>query len=656
MLQTLRDKTSGWIATIIILLLIIPVGFIGMSDYLVQRSDTDAARVSVPPAWWRGAPGWWPASRLWTTESITAQAFSDRFEQARQAARAEQGDAFDAREFESEENRRELLDLMIDETVLRMAAARDGLVVGDALVRDTIAGIPAFQVDGKFNAERYRLALATQGQTPAQFDQLVREGLRTGLLSGAVAESGFVTANELKRLVTVLGERREARMVMVPRPAPSTEPVTDAQAQAWFDANKARYRAPEEVTIEYVEVDGAALQVPALDEAALRGRYESMKSRYQSQEERAASHILVRVPAGADAATVAAAQRKAAGFAAQARAAGADFAAIARASSDDIGSRATGGDLGWIARGAMPAPFEQALYALSVGQVSEPVRTDAGWHVIQLRELKAGAQQTFEEVRDTLAREEQQSARERAFSELAGKLVDAVNRNPSSLAPAARAVGLPLRTLGPLTRQSRDGLAGNPAVLRAAFGEAAIEDRTASSLIEVGPDRSVVLRVTQHAPERPLTLAQARARVDADVRADRVRKAQQARVDALVKRLKAGEAFEAVARAEGLDAPQRVPGVQRGAPLPTPAVGDAVFAAPAPRAGAASAGHALLDDGRAVVFTVDAVQPGRLDALSQDERTQLAEQIASGRAGEEAQALARALRRQMRIEIVDANL
>lgn len=656
MLQTLRDKTSGWIATIIIGLLIIPVGFIGIQDYLVQRSDTDVARVSVPPSWWRTAPAWWPASKLWTTESITVEAFNDRFEQQRQAARSEQGEAFDARAFESADNKRAILDAMIDEAVLRMAAARDGLVVSDALVRDTIASIPAFQVDGAFNAERYRLALSTQGQTPAQFDALVREGLRQSLISSAIGESGFVTATELNRLVTLLGEKRDARLVMLPPAAAADVPVSDAQAKAWYSANAARYRAPESVTIEYIEVDAASLPVPGLDESALRARYEQDKSRYQSQEERAASHILVRVAPDADAAAQAAAQKKAADLAAQARAPGADFAALARTHSDDIGSKATGGDLGWIARGGMPAPFEQALYALKVGEVSAPVRSDAGWHVIQLRQLKAGAQQTFEQVRDTLAREVAQADRERAFSELAGKLVDAVNRTPSSLAPAARSLGLQLLTLGPFTRDAKDGIAANPAVRRAAFAETAVQDGTASSLIELGDGRSVVLRVTGHTPERALTLAQARARVDADVRADLARKALEQRAQALVARLQKGEAFDVVARAEGLDAPQRVPGVQRGMPLPTEAVSNAIFAAKAPAAGASTPGYVLMDDGRAVVFALDAVVPGRVDALSAPERAQLSTQIAAGRAGEEAAALAAALRRQMRIEVVEDNL
>ena len=657
MLQTLRDKTSGWIATVVIGLLIIPIGFIGVQDYLVQRSDTHVARVRVPPAWWDGAPSWWPASATWTQEDVTIEAFRQRFEQARQQARQEQGEKFDARAFESADNKRAVLETLIDETVARMAAGRAGLVVSDALVRKTIAEIPGFQVNGAFDRQRYLTALSTQGQSPAAFDQLVRAGLQQTLLTSAVGTSGFVTQTELDRLVKLLGERRAASLVMIPPPAADTAPVTDAQARAWYDSHKAEFRAPETVSLEYVEIDGATLPVPQVDEAALRARYAQEKSRFQSQEERGASHILVRVEAGADAATIAAAQKKAEAIAVQARAAGADFAALAKASSDDLGSKSSGGDLGWIARGGgMPAAFEQALYAMQPGQVSAPVKTDSGWHVIQLRELKAGAQQTFDEVRESLAREQAQSNRDRAYSELSGRLVDALNKNPSSLAPAAKALGLQVLTLGPVVRSADTGILATPAVRVAAFSESAVQDKQASNPIDTGEDKSLVLRVTQHAPERPLAFEVVRARVNAAVQADRASKAATQRATALVARLKKGESFDALTKADGLDAPTVVPDVQRGMPLPTQAVSNAVFAAPVPVAGKPSAGFVDMGEGRMVVFTVNGVTPGENSKLSPVERQQLADQIASGLASEEAKTLVSALRRGMRIEVVEANL
>ena len=154
MLQKLRDKTTGWIATVILGLLIIPFAFFGMESYLSQRTETWVAKVEAPPAWWQAAPSWWPVSMLWQREEVGVEAFRERYERARQQQRQQQGENFDVRAFESVENKREILDGLIDERVLRLASARAGIAVTDSLVRDSFEGIEAFQVGGKFNPER----------------------------------------------------------------------------------------------------------------------------------------------------------------------------------------------------------------------------------------------------------------------------------------------------------------------------------------------------------------------------------------------------------------------------------------------------------------------------------------------------------------------
>ena len=191
MLQKLRDKTSGWIATVILGLLIIPFAFFGMESYLSQRVDTYAARIVQPPAWWKSAPEVWPLTLLWTTHEIDSNEFRQRFETARMRARDEQGDAFDAKAFESVENKRKVLDDMIDEQVMRMTADRDRIVISDGEVRDAIQQVPDFQVDGKFNPDRYQMLLGTQNppQTPREFEQRIRDGLQYGLIPSRLAVS-----------------------------------------------------------------------------------------------------------------------------------------------------------------------------------------------------------------------------------------------------------------------------------------------------------------------------------------------------------------------------------------------------------------------------------------------------------------------------------
>ena len=444
MLQKLRDKTSGWIATVILGLLIIPFAFFGLEQYMVQRSNTTVATIQAPPTWWADAPSFWPVSVFWRHEEISVDEFRQRFEQVRQQQRAELGDAFDARDFESAETKRMVLETLIDQRVQAMAAEQAGVVVSDAMVRDAIQAIPAFQVDGRFDPSRYQLALASQvpAQTPAQFDQLVREGLQQSLVTTAIANSNFVTDAELDRLIRLMGERRDVSLLVAPPAAADTTDVSDADVQAWYDAHLADYRAPERVAIEYIELDMAALPAPAAaDEAALRARYQQEQDKFASQEQRHASHILIEVAADADADAQQAAAAEAAEVAGLAAAEGADFTALAARYSDDAGSSAAGGDLGWISRDMMPGPFAEALFALEPGSVSNPVKTDFGWHVIKLHEVKAGARESFEEVRETLAAEQAEADREQAFNDISSQVVDAVLANPGALAPAAEIAG-----------------------------------------------------------------------------------------------------------------------------------------------------------------------------------------------------------------------
>jgi peptidyl-prolyl cis-trans isomerase D len=658
MLQKLRDRTSGWVATVIIALLMIPFLFVIDHSYLGGVGANNVAQVKAPPKWWEGAPSWWPASMLWEHREVGVEEFRQRFEQERMRQRQEQGEAFDPRAFETVENKRKVLDGLIDEKVLQLAADRAGVVVGDAAVREYIASIPAFQVDGKFDANRYQLALASQvpAQTPARFEQLVRESLQQSLVPLAVGTSAFVTDAEFDRILRLSGEKRDVELALLPPTAEDTAPVGEEEIQAWYDAHPRDFLRPESVTIEYVEVDGSQLPAPAAaDEATLRKRYEDEKARFVEPEQRLTSHILVRVEADADEATRKAAEQKAQRLATEAAAPGADFAALAKANSEDPGSRDAGGDLGWVERGAMVAPFEEALFAMQPGEVRGPVQTDFGYHVLQLRELKQGAQVGFEQAREELAREQAQADRERAFSDLSGRLTDLVYQNPSSLAPAAEQVGLQVQKLGPFTRNDTVGIGASPEVKKAAFSEAMIEDGTASDPIELGPDRSVVIRVLEHTPEQARPLAEVKDQVVAAIHADRREQAAIAAADALVKRLQAGETLATVAASAGAEV-MPLPGLPRGVPAPSPEANRAIFAATAPAEGKPLAGRFGLPDGRHAIFSVTAVHPGNPEELQPEQREMLREQFAQMDGGAAAEAYVREARKRFDVVVEETQL
>jgi peptidyl-prolyl cis-trans isomerase D len=655
MLQKLRDTTSGWIATVILGLLIIPFAFFGMESYMSQRVETYAAHIAQPPAWWQSAPQVWPLSYLWRTHDIENAEFRQRFEQARMRARDEQGDKFDAKAFESVDSKRKVLDDMIDEQVMRMGAERDGIVVSDSEVRKAIQAMADFQVDGKFDADRYQLLLSTQNppQTPREFETRMRDNIQYALIPNQLAQSAFVTKAEVDRVLRLLGEQRDVSFVMLPPAVADVAPVTPAQIQDWYKSHAAGYRQPETVRLEYVEVDGATLPAPVIDEAALTKRYQDEGKKFSAAEQRQVSHILVQVAADASDAVKKAAEARANKLAIEARAPGADFAALAKANSDDVGSKIKGGDLGLMTKGTLPGPFEDAAFAMKSGEIRGPVKSDFGWHIIKVGEIHTGTHKPFAEVRAQLEAELQESERERTYNELSGKLVDQVYKNPSSLEPAAKAMGLEVKTTPAFTRAGGQGLVANQKVLRAAFSDNLIQDGTASDPIELGPNHSVMIRVIEHTPERPRPLAEVSEAVVAAIHLDRQRKASETAADALVKAARKNTLGKAADTAKLVMSEMNA--LQRGSPVPSPAAVEAFFAAPRPSGNLVPVDKIAIG-GQYIVYAIRAVRDGDLSKVSAQERDQLRSQLTKIAGIDAQKAYVRASRAKYKIKVVESNL
>ncbi|MDE2406293.1 MAG: SurA N-terminal domain-containing protein [Xanthomonadaceae bacterium] len=656
MLQKLRDKTTGWIAGTILTIVTVPFAFFGMESYMSQRVESYVARIAEPPSWWQSAPQVWPITYLWKIEDIDAQSYKERLETARMRMRSQQGENFDPKAFESVDNKRKILDTLIDDRLMQLAVKRDGIVISDAQVADAIGKIPDFQVDGAFNTDRYQMLLSTQNppMTPRSFEAKVREGLMDELVPSRIALSAFVTDGELDRLMRLLGEHRDVSYVSLPAPPADTAEVTPAQVDAWYNAHQSQFRAPESVRLEYVEVDGSKLAAPAVDEAALHKRYQEQLAKSATNDKREVSHILIAVAGTASAADKKAAEAKARQLAELARAPGADFAALAGANSDDTGSKAKGGDLGWISKGGMPGGFDDAAFAMQAGEVRGPIKSDFGWHVIKVNQIQQGAQRSFEEMRAELEKDLQQTGREQAFNELTGKLVDAVYKNPTSLEPAARALGLQVQTTPAFTRAGGPGIAGDQKVLRAAFSDNLMQDGTASDPIEISPEHTVLIRVIAHEPERAMPLAQVRDAVVVAVHADRQRKAAEAAADALVKAAQA-KGLAVAAQEAGLPVVD-VDDLARRAPQPSAAAVEAFFRLPRSRGDNKVPVGKVLLDGSYMVFALRGVRDADIGQVTAQERTQLRQQVSQGAGMQAQEAFVRAARGHYQIKVAEDRL
>jgi peptidyl-prolyl cis-trans isomerase D len=637
MLQKLREKTSGWIAGAILVLLIVPFAFFGVENYFTQPAATYVAKVN-------------------DTE-IEQQQYSKRFDEFRSQMRQMMGDRFDPAQFESAETKRQVLDRLIDEELLRQAAENSGVIVPAERIRQEIAQIPAFQAEGKFSPEQYRAILAAQNMSPRSFQDRLQRDLMLQAIPSELVSSGFVTDAYLSRYLALRDQTRSFDYLLLPPPgADQVGEIDEAQLQAHYEKNADRYVEPETVVLEYLELDASTLEVPvSADESTLRQRYEEQKTRYVEPEQRLASHVLISVDANADAEAQKAAQAKAQSIAEQARAPGADFAALAKAHSEDPGSKNTGGDLGWIEKGITDPAFEAALYAMQPGTISDPVKGADGWHVIQLREVKAEAGKPFEEVRAEIEREYLDGERERKHSEIAGKLIDVIYRDPSTLAAASTELGLPIQRTERFSREGGPGIAANPEVLRAAFSDPVLVDRAVSDPIDLGPSHSVVVRVAEHTPAKPRKFEVVRDQVRESLVAELAAEKSREEAKAALEKLRAGGTLAALAAERKLEL-RSADKVGRAGATVDPTISEQAFEMPHPAEGKPSfdtvelptGGHALI----ALKQVVDG-DPSKVDAAA---RASLAEQLAQAMAGAEANDYVKALRSAAKIDVVEDRL
>ncbi|MBP1475826.1 SurA N-terminal domain-containing protein [Frateuria sp. MAH-13] len=602
MLQSLRDKMHGWPSIVVLGVAVFAMSFFGIEGYFTARTETFVAKVGK--------------------QEISQQDFQNRMNQLRQQASAQMGDQFDPSVYEQPETKERVLNAMVDQQLLLKANDELGLRVSNAAVRDAIAAIPSFQVNGQFDAATYKAVLAAQRKTPAMFEDEVRSSMAISLVPDAITASTIITEDEIDRFLKLRLQRRDVRYAMLPRPALTDSKVTDAQIEAYYKQHQAEFMAPEQVAIRYVEVNAAGLKAdnpPTEDD--LRKRYEDEKQRFVQPEQRLVSHILVDVPKNATPEQQKAALAKAQKISAEATPE--NFAKLAEKDSSDLGSRRQGGDLGWLEQGVTNKAFDDALFALKKGQISKPVLSDEGYHVIWLRDVRSGQAKPFEEVRSQLEQEAVAAERERKYNEVAGKLADKTYQNPTSLEPAAQALGLPVKSTGLFTRAGdKNGIAADPKVAKAAFSDDVLVQGNNSNLIDLGNDHSVVIHVDKHVPAAVKPLAEVRDAIEKDILDERIAAAAKQRADGLLARLQKGEAMDVVAASVGA-AVESVPEalrVQQGLPEQ---LRDEAFLLPHPREGKPQFAAVALPEGAYALLAVDKVQDGDLSKVTPDQRKML---------------------------------
>ncbi len=490
----------------------------------------------------------------------------------------------------------QVLEGLVRNTLIKQRTHELGYRVGHDDLVEAIQNEPAFQVSGQYSAEAAKARLAAAGISLDTFQEELREQLVRTQLEGGIRVSDFLTPAELARLTDLEDQEREVRFFVLPgeRFKPATA-VDDAAVQAYYKAHQAQFMTPESAHLQYAELrlEALAAQV-AVSDADLHAAYDKEKSRFEVPEKRHARHILI---TGKDDAT---ALKQAGEVLAQAKA-GKDFAALAQQYSQDPGSAKNGGDLGWAERGSFVAPFADALFGMSIGEIRGPVKTQFGYHIIRLDEIQAGKGKSFEEARPELDAQVRRNRATDRFGEIQEQLQSKVGDPGADLDALAGQYKLqqgdvPVFLKGP----GAAPLGAAPALQDLLFGEPPLAVGHLGGPALLGDDALVIVKILEHRKPSLKPLGEVRETIVTAISKQRAKDATLAAAQAARTRLEGGAEFGAVAAQLGVPAdPAHF--VSRKDPSTPAPVRDAVFAAPVPAGKPVYRALALDNDSAAVV-------------------------------------------------------
>lgn len=606
MLQVLRDRISGVFAWGIVILLVVPFALWGIGNYAGIIAPSYVAKVN-------GA-------------KISQQDFTRAYQNQYQQLRNAMGPKFNPDETKLKQ---QVLQGLIDNQLLTQHTLDAGYRIGDQVLVAKIHALPAFAVGGKFSVDVYRTLLEQNGYSPRQFESQYRNELSVDQLRSGIATSAITTGPEFDRYVALVKEQRKIGYLKVAASAylDQVKP-TDAEISSYYASHKQQFMTPEKVTIAYIELaaDKLAQQVK-VDDSKLRELYQSQKDKFVKQAQRKAAHILIAVH-GKDQKADDAAKAKAESVLKKIRA-GADFAKLAKQYSDDPGSAKQGGELGWIQRGELDKNFEDALFGMNkAGDVTGPVKTQYGYHIIKLEGIRKPRQETFAEARDALAQQYRQKQGEDEYYKLGDKLSNLAFDHPDSLKPIHDALKLPIKQVSGVTRDSGTGVAANPDVRDAAFSDEVLGQGN-NHLVKLGEHHAVVLRDMDRQPAKLKPLAAVKADIVKALKQQGAAKQAQAVADKINAAIQSGKTLDAAAAAEHLKAePAKFVG-RSSTDLPAP-LATAAFKAPPPAgANKPSAGTVALGNGDQAVYAVLDIKPGDPKAVTGIEKQLMIRQLVS---------------------------
>lgn len=533
MLQNIRDRSTSWISKAIIGLIVVLLSFTGFEAILRSTSNAEnAAKVNGQEI---------ARTELEQAKNMQLRRLSQQL-----------GQNID---LDEELVTQVALNSLINRALLLQGAQQAGFAAPQQGIDEFLLTAPEFQIDGKFSPERYDQVIGQMGYGRLQFRRMLEEDILLEQLQTGISSSALFSPQEARLLLELQEQTRDFSYTLI-KPDLQAVSVTDRQVEDFYQQNLHNFMTDEQVQVEYIELSKASLQeqVQILEQELEEGYQDSIAN---MSEQRRAAHILLEVD---DIEQDQQVLQQALDLIARLKD-GETFAVLAKEYSADIGSASEGGDLGFASVGDFEPEFEQALYELDKGQISQPVRTEYGWHIIKLLDVQKAQVLSFAEMKQSLLPELRQAKAEQLFVELVQDL-EGYAYEASDLQQPAHELGLQVSKSGFFSRSGGEGVLSHPKVIDAAFSQEVLEDGNNSLPIELDDETVVVLRVTDHRLPEQIELEQVQEKIRSLLIGDLAREQAREQGSALLASLQAGQSapdeswnkLEAVSRQHnGLD-------------------------------------------------------------------------------------------------------
>jgi len=617
MLTTIREKAQGWIAWVIVILISVPFALWGINEYFDAENKVVVAEING--------------------SELMSHDFQQQLQNQRNALRKQFDGKIDNKIFETPAFKQRVLNEMLTQRLVTADIQNQNYQISDQQLASFLRSNPSFQTNGSFSPELYAQAVRSNGLSPTAFEGQIRMGKIVGQIKEGFTRSVISNESEVDDLLRLQQEKRSFRSVILSGKSFAKKiDVSETDIKQYYDSNKKQYMTPEEVRVEYITLSLAdvAEQIKP-DEEALRAYYQESKDRYIQAEQRKAQHILLAVATDASDKEIKRVEKLAADLAKQARE-GKDFAEMAKKFSVDSISSEYGGDLGYFEKGVMDAAFDEMVFSMQKGEISGPVRSRLGIHIIKLNDIRPETGESFDEVREQISQEYALREASSRYGQMAEELQNIVYEQPTTLQPAADAVGLKIVSTEWFSRAGGQGIAKKRPFIDSAFTEDVLLEGLNSEVVETSEDALVALRLLEHREPQQMQLTDVSGEIKQMLLKLRSKELVAKQVDKLITALQSGKTTLAqIAEAEGLQLAKNEKVSRSGnASLSAVLLREVFQSSVSADVKDNAAGTVQLENGDYAIFSVTKVLPGNPQDVPENIRNQI-RQIIKQRKGED---------------------